>query len=141
MPAHAQRISSLLALDKEFAACRVGPEGMRCRARCGSRDRRATGDGGTSSVQGWGRLQIGGRARRGTHVEHCLHVCDAGGVEAQRLVERRRALPRAKRRAYGACEVQSTGRRWWATAVHAACRGGLDCRLGAGLGEERTLNM
>ena len=41
------------------------------------------------------------------------------------------------------CEVQGTGsgRRWRATAVHAARRGGLDSRLGAGLGEERTLNM
>eukprot|EP00964_Phaeocystis_antarctica_P032958 scaffold18676_cov52-Phaeocystis_antarctica.AAC.1 len=29
----------------------------------------------------------------------------------------------------------------WATAVHAACRGGLDCRLEAGDGEERTPNM
>ena len=27
------------------------------------------------------------------------------------------------------------------TAVHAACRRGLDCRLGAGHGEERTANM
>ena len=31
--------------------------------------------------------------------------------------------------------------RWRPTAVHAACRGGLDCRLGAGHGEERTANM
>ena len=30
------------------------------------------------------------------------------------------------------------GGRRRATAVHAACRGGLDCRLGAGHGEERT---
>ena len=30
---------------------------------------------------------------------------------------------------------------WRATAAHAACRGGLDCRSGAGHGEERTLNM
>eukprot|EP00964_Phaeocystis_antarctica_P012285 scaffold6790_cov69-Phaeocystis_antarctica.AAC.12 len=29
-------------------------------------------------------------------VEHGVHVCDAGGVEAQRLVERRRALPRVE---------------------------------------------
>ena len=28
-----------------------------------------------------------------------------------------------------------------ATAVQAACRAGLDCRLGAGHGEERTQNM
>ena len=27
------------------------------------------------------------------------------------------------------------------TAAHAACRGGLECRLGAGHGEERTQNM
>ena len=41
------------------------------------------------------------------------------------------------------CEVQSTGsgRRRRATAVHAACRGELDYRLGSGLGKERTLNM
>ena len=39
-------------------------------------------------------------------------------------------------------EVQRPGGgRWWATAVHAARRGGLDCRLGAGHGEERTQNM
>ena len=41
-------------------------------------------------------------------------------------------------------EVQSTvpgGGRWRANAVHAACRGGLECRFGAELGEERTRNM
>eukprot|EP00964_Phaeocystis_antarctica_P121178 scaffold84869_cov50-Phaeocystis_antarctica.AAC.2 len=38
------------------------------------------------------------------------------------------------------CRVPG-GRRWRATAVQAACRGGLDCRLGAGLGEERTWNI
>ena len=31
--------------------------------------------------------------------------------------------------------------RWRATAAHAACSGGLDYRLGAGHGEERTQNM
>ena len=34
---------------------------------------------------------------------------------------------------------EAGGRR--AIAVHAACRGGLDCRSGAGHGEERTKNM
>ena len=33
------------------------------------------------------------------------------------------------------------GERRRATAVQAACRRGLDCRLGAGHGEERTVNM
>ena len=43
----------------------------------------------------------GGRARGGAHVEHGVHGCEAVGVEAQRLVERRRELPRVGRRAYG----------------------------------------
>ena len=30
------------------------------------------------------------------HVKHVLHVCDAGRVETQRLVERRRRLPSPK---------------------------------------------
>ena len=64
--------------------------------------REAAGDRGASSVQGRARLQIGGGPRGGAHVEHLAHVGDAGGVEAQRLVERRRALPRAERRAYDA---------------------------------------
>ena len=33
------------------------------------------------------------------------------------------------------------GGRRRATAEHAACRGGLDCRFGAGHGEERTKNI
>ena len=35
---------------------------------------------------------------------------------------------------------EATGRRR-ATALHAACRGGLECSLGAGDGDERTPNM
>ena len=54
--------------------------------------------GGASSVQErprlWG-LRVG---RCGAHVEHGLHSRDAGRVEAQRLVERRRALPRKKKK-------------------------------------------
>ena len=33
---------------------------------------------------------------RGAHIEHAAHVRDAGRVEAQRLVERRRFLPSRK---------------------------------------------
>ena len=33
------------------------------------------------------------KGTRGAHEEHAVHVCDAGGVEAQRLVEGRRLLP------------------------------------------------
>ena len=48
--------------------------------------------------EGWGAI---GHVR-GAHVEHVANICDAGGVEAQRLVERPRALPRVERRAYRA---------------------------------------
>ena len=75
----------------------------------------------------------------GAHVEHLAHGGDAGGVEGERLVERRRALPRVERRAVVWGELHgSAGGRRRATATQAACRGGLDCRFGAGHGEERT---
>ena len=45
---------------------------------------------------------------------------------------------RVARRAYGARCGQAERR---VTAMHAACRAGLDCRFGAGHGEERTWNM
>ena len=38
----------------------------------------------------------GGRAWCGAHVEHVDHGCDAGRVEVERLVERRRVLPSGK---------------------------------------------
>eukprot|EP00964_Phaeocystis_antarctica_P011003 scaffold6041_cov54-Phaeocystis_antarctica.AAC.3 len=58
------------------------------------------GDRGARSVQERARLQIGkSRARGGAHEEHGAHGCDAGRVEAQRLVERPRELPRVERRA------------------------------------------
>ena len=63
------------------------------------RARRQEGIGAATRRQE--RLQTGGRARGGAHVEHALHVCDAGGVEAQLLVERRHGLPRAERGAHG----------------------------------------
>ena len=72
-------------------------DGIRCVARCGPVDRRAAGDGGASSVQGralYCRLE--GRAREGAHVEHVAHVCDAGCVKTQRLVERPCVLPSRK---------------------------------------------
>ena len=72
--------------------------------------RSASDDGIPSSLQGRARLQAGGRARGGAHPEHGVHARDAGGVEAQRLVEHRRALPRVERRAYGAGRGAGGGR-------------------------------
>eukprot|EP00964_Phaeocystis_antarctica_P130451 scaffold94312_cov54-Phaeocystis_antarctica.AAC.2 len=75
-------------------------EGVRCRARCGPGAGRAWAGGSARAActargpgcEGWGGL---GHVR-GAHVEHLLHGCDAGRVEAQRLVERRRVLPSRK---------------------------------------------
>ena len=115
----------------ERRACGAG-RGVRVRGQ------QAVEDRGARSVQGRARLQIGGQSTRGgAHVEHIVHVCDAGGVEAQQLVELIRALPRVERWACGAGQGVRVGgsSRRWTTAAHAACRAGLDCRLGAGYGE------
>ena len=87
-------------------------------------------------------MQVGGRARGAAHFEHPVHNCGARGVEAQRLVERRRLLPSIERRACGVGRGMRVGRRERrrATAVQAACRKGLDCGLVAAH-EERTRNM
>ena len=96
LPAHAQRMRSLFASDKLFAACRVSNGGLTERAACDGR-----GVGPAAQEVLTGRTQLGcggccGRGRRGAHLKHVRHGCDAGRVEAQRLVERRRVLPRRK---------------------------------------------
>ena len=65
------------------------------------------------------------------------HGCDAGGVEAQRLVQRRRALPRAERRACGAgrgCGIADGG-----DGVQRAVEARL--QIGDRTGVERTPNI
>ena len=147
----------------ERRACDAGREGY------GPGGVRALGGGdaivmhGEGPTQGWG-----GQGTRGAHgehavhgrdaggveaqrlvecrraVEHEAHVCDAGGVEAQRLVERRRVLPRVERRA---CDVgRGAGYRERPEAAGDRGARGVQgrprlCRLGAGHGEEHTLNM
>eukprot|EP00964_Phaeocystis_antarctica_P061926 scaffold37044_cov60-Phaeocystis_antarctica.AAC.2 len=109
------RLSGWLNAD---ADCRVER-----RAYDAGRDAGGRG-GGTSSVQGRDRLQIRGRARGGAHAKHLIHECDAGGVEAQRLVERPRKLPRVERRAYAAGRGAPGGRRAACDrGASAACRG------------------
>ena len=56
--------------------------------------RRARGEGPTQVHRGQGT--------RGAHGEHEVHARDLGRVKAERLVERRRALPSRKA---GACDV------------------------------------
>jgi len=43
-----------------------------------------------------GSIQVEDWAGAEPHLKHSLHVCDAGRVETQRLVERRRRLPSPK---------------------------------------------
>eukprot|EP00964_Phaeocystis_antarctica_P004951 scaffold2698_cov48-Phaeocystis_antarctica.AAC.3 len=119
----------------ERRACGVG-RGVRVGGAAGGGRPRRMQRAGEGAAADWGA------GRGGARPEHCVHVCDAGGVEAQRLVERRRVLPRVERRACGAGRgMRVGGSRRWTTAVHAACRGGRGCRLGAGHGEERAWNM
>ena len=46
-----------------------------------------------AACTGRAQLKAGGQGRRRAHKKHVPHDYDAGGVEAQRLVERNRALP------------------------------------------------
>ena len=78
---------------------------MRCGKRCGPGSARALSGGDGSGMHGEGPTQgcqFGGQGTRGAHPEHAVYnqpavtVADAGDlgrVEAERLVERRRALP------------------------------------------------
>ena len=71
-------------------------EGIRCGVKCGPGEK-AWGGGGASGMHGEGPTQgWGPQGTRRAHVEHADHVCDAGRVEAQRLVEGIRALPSRK---------------------------------------------
>eukprot|EP00964_Phaeocystis_antarctica_P058275 scaffold34558_cov52-Phaeocystis_antarctica.AAC.2 len=71
--------------------------GIRCGARRGPGGERVWGGGGASDMHGEGPTEgCGGQGTRGAHVKHVAHVCDAGRVEAQRLVEGQRPLPSRK---------------------------------------------
>ena len=62
-------------------------------------DKRREGSAAAAARAACSRDQLewlGRRARGGAHREHVAHVCDAGRVETQQLVERRRVLPSRK---------------------------------------------
>jgi hypothetical protein len=122
-------------------------EGMRCGGeRCASREaggpgvwwrhdkRHARGIGPTHG--------LGAKGTRGAHAEHVVHGRDAGGVEAQRLVEGLRVLPsRREGMRCGGGEVRA-GRRegpGCGGGTQAACTGKKrpDSRLG-GQGHARS---
>ena len=62
--------------------------------RCGVRGRGAMA--AHAACTRMDRLKALGQGTRGAHLEHAVHVRDLGRVEAERLVERRRALPSRK---------------------------------------------
>eukprot|EP00964_Phaeocystis_antarctica_P058916 scaffold34965_cov68-Phaeocystis_antarctica.AAC.4 len=65
-------------------------------AACGPGCGRAGGGSGASCALGGPNYRGCWQGTRGAHREHGRHAFDAGGIEAQRLVERRRALPSRK---------------------------------------------
>ena len=97
-------VSKLSGWLNAFASCRESEGGHAVWGE-GQRPgrREAAGDRGARSVQERARLQVGGGAWGGAHLEHAVHGRDAGGVEAQWLVERRRVLPRVER---GVCDAE-----------------------------------
>jgi hypothetical protein len=125
-------------------------EGM----RCGGGERCEPG-GGRACMVWWrhdtrgmhrARLKAGGQeGTRGAHLEHGVHVRDAGGVKAQRLVEGRRALPsRREGMRCGEGEVRA-GRReglWRGGGTQEACTGKARLKAwGPRASAERTQNM
>ena len=115
-----------------------------CRESKGGHTIRCVGRGADRQAGGGGRPRRTQRAgegaavdwkqgtRGGAHVEHVAHVCDAGGFEAQWLVERRRALKQGARgcegyQAQAACrgwvqpEVEGTGQAWSAPGTSGTC--------------------
>ena len=101
-------VSKLSGWLNATACCRVERRGrsMRRKVRLGRRAGvgRLWGGGGASGMctRRVSDSKLGAQGTRGAHPEHVDHVRDAGRVEDQRLVERRRALPRVERRGYGA---------------------------------------
>jgi hypothetical protein len=142
-------VSKLSGWLKADAACRV--DGRACDAGGGEvRAGRREGLGWwrhTSGMHGNGLTQgLGAKGTREAHDEHAVHGRDAGGVEAQRLVEGRRGLPRVEGRA---CDAGGRGASpeaggpvgWWrhTRGIHGD---GPTQGLGAkGTRGERTLNM
>ena len=104
--------------------------------------REVAGDRGASRAQGRGldcRFGAGHGEERTWNISYMFVTLEVSKLSGWLKA---RASCRVERRAYGAergAAREAEGRR--ATAVHVACRAGLDCRLGARHGEERTSNM
>ena len=122
------RLSGWLNAD---AYCRVEREASEVGRQAG---RKMGGRGIAAAAQAArrGGPNCGGccQGTRGAHLKHVLHGCDAGGVEAQRLIEGRRVLPSRKRRiGRGAtCTCGPGGGSVWRSGGSAkSVQGGTNC--------------
>eukprot|EP00964_Phaeocystis_antarctica_P045982 scaffold26514_cov53-Phaeocystis_antarctica.AAC.5 len=128
-------VSKLSGWLNAVASCRESKEGHAMWGEVQTGRPEVAADRGARSVQGWARLQIGkSRARGGAHGEHVSKL--SGWLNA-----------------HACCRESKEGHAMWGEVQTgrpevAADRGarsvqgrGLDCRLGAGHGEERTANM
>ena len=73
-------VSKLSGWLNADAYCRESKGGHTVRDGVRAGWREVEGDRGARSAQGRARLQIGGRARGGAHLEHGVHSRDAGGI-------------------------------------------------------------
>jgi hypothetical protein len=148
VPAHAQRMDSLLAADREFVFCRESKGG---RVLLGGRGAGREAREGLWVVarrkwvctRGRSESRLEGQGMRGAHGEHVDHANDLGGVPAQRLVEGARVLP-AEREGHAMRDEVRAGRRegvgWWWRERRARGQGPSQ-GLGGRARAERTVNM
>eukprot|EP00964_Phaeocystis_antarctica_P079950 scaffold49868_cov57-Phaeocystis_antarctica.AAC.3 len=123
------------ATDEELV--RVGQRGVLPRSIGSGATCRPGGGGGGPKCEGrdW-------QGTRGAHREDAVHICDAGRVEAQRLVEHRRILP-SRKGSIGKRGAKHGGRREGvgAVAAQAACREDPTVEVAGRARAERTSNI
>eukprot|EP00964_Phaeocystis_antarctica_P117932 scaffold81772_cov49-Phaeocystis_antarctica.AAC.5 len=134
-------VSKLSGLLNADACCRESKRGHTVRGEVRAGRQEAAGDRGARSVQGEGSTADRGPGHGEERTENMLSMVVT--LEVSKLSGWLNADAPCQESNGGHTvwgEVQSTGRggRRRTTAAQAACRGGLDCRLGAGHGEERT---
>jgi len=139
-------VSKLSGWLKADACCRVERRAFDAggrEVRAGRREGLWCG-GGTQAACTWmwPDSRLGGM--RGAHLEHEAHGRDAGGVEAQRLVEGRRGLPSRRERAHAmrGGEVRAGRRERGHGAAATACTLGARLKAwGPRARAERTSNI
>jgi len=120
-------VSKLSGWLNAAAPCRVQREASEEGRHAGRKAARALGGGGASSVLGGPNYGGCWQGTRGAHRKHLLHGCDAGRVEAQRLVERRRFLPGRKASIGRGATCRPGGGRAWGSGGASSVLGGPNC--------------